>query len=241
MNQAVFFAAFFAAFFCLAQRAFCAAAIRARPSATGFVPRGGPIIVLSIAALSLVACKQDSTLGTPKTAEHQMVEKTSEQPRKAARPMVVEYDGWWANDYASGAGKKKCFAEGLTSCESDNNVDVIEARADETDFEGKFSAAFQSDPICSGITLRGFGGKNHRISNVGTLLEAGQALANANATAEGYWFLIVSYVPEQKKQSWSMSLTDTSLTNDTSGEGDAHSMAHTVCSIVKGIGGSVVE
>jgi len=32
-----------------------------------------------------------------------------------------------------------------------------------------------------------------------------------------------------------------STTNDASGEDDAHSMAHTVCSIVKGIGGSVVE
>jgi hypothetical protein len=84
----------------------------------------------------------------------------------------------------------KCNAEHLSPCEGENNVPVITARQDESEFEERFSGAFQSDPNCSGITLRGFGGRNHRITTVGTLLKAGQAQANFDSTDKEYWLLI---------------------------------------------------
>jgi hypothetical protein len=49
----------------------------------------------------------------------------------------------------------------------------------------------------------------------------------------------VSFKPGHKKQRWSMEPMMKSI--NSSGEGDAHSMARTVCLIGKGIGGRVVE
>jgi len=133
------------------------------------------IIGLSVVALFFVACKRTSGPETPKKAE---------------RPMVVQFDGWWASDYAVEGARMKCNAEHLSPCEGENNVPVITARQDESEFEERFSGAFQSDPNCSGITLRGFGGRNHRITTVGTLLKAGQAQANFDSTDKEYWLLI---------------------------------------------------
>jgi hypothetical protein len=53
------------------------------------------------------------------------------------------------------------------------------------------------------------------------------------------WTLNVSFTPGHEKQRWSMEPMMKST--NSSGEGDAHSMAHTVCLIAKGTGGRVIE
>ena len=167
-------------------------------------------------------------------------DSVSELSKKTERPMLVENDAWWSSDFAAECAKMQCRVEGLKSCEDERNEKVIEAREAETEFEGRLLAAFQSDAMCSGITLRGFGSRKHRITNAETLLKAGEAAAVAEAQTKGYWFLIVNFVPGETMQSWSMNILP-SATNDTSGKGNVSSIVHTVCSVVKGTGGSVVE
>ena len=196
------------------------------------------IFVASIVIFSLAGCRKSAPEISRKAGPSSVVE-TQKSPVKAERPMVVVNDGWWSGDFAAEGAKMRCHAEGLASCEDESNERVKEARVAEAEFEGRLSAAFQSDPICSNVTLRGFGGRKHRISNPSTALEAGGAVADLEANG-GYWLLIIDFVPESEKQSWSMVLQPL-RTNDTSGDGDARSITHTVCSIVKGTGGSVAE
>jgi hypothetical protein len=180
------------------------------------------IFGLLLAAIAIAGCKKDSP---------------QELPKKTVLPTIVENDGWWSNDYAAQVAENRCARDGTTPCD-DNTEPVREARQAETDFEGKLSASFQADPTCSGLTLRGFGGRNNRITDADSLVKS--AASTANAGAQEYWFLIVDFVPEEEKQSWSMDILP-SHTNNVSGEGDSKSMAHTICSVAKGVGGKVVD
>jgi hypothetical protein len=55
-----------------------------------------------------------------------------------------------------------------------------------------------------------------------------------------YWSFQVSFVPGQKKQQWAMNIAP-GFSHYTSGEGNVHSVVHTICSIVNGLGGTVTE
>lgn len=84
-------------------------------------------LAILVVVLPLVSCKRNSEI----------------QPSK---PMTIVYDRWWSSDYAANAGEMSCKLQATKMCEDD-------ARADETEFFGKFSAAFQSDPACAGLRL----------------------------------------------------------------------------------------
>ena len=180
------------------------------------------IFWLFLAVIPMAGCKKDSP---------------PEVPKKAVLPTIIENDGWWSNDYAASVAENRCARDGTTPC-NDNSEPVLEARQAETDFEGKLAASFQADPTCYGLTLRGFGGRNRRITDPESLTKNAASLAKADV--QGYWFLIVDFIPEEEKQSWSMDILP-SHTNNVSGEGDAKSMAHTICSVAKGVGGTVAE
>ena len=115
----------------------------------------------------------------------------------------------------------QCTAQTPGVCEN--------VRNQENEFYKRFSSAFQSDPACSGLML--FALDNPE----GNSASAWQKLG----TVADQWLLNVSFTPDFKKQPWS--LQRMRMGSQVSGEGDAHSMAHTVCSIVKRTGGSVAD
>ena len=87
------------------------------------------IFAIAFGILPLIGCKNvGSSQGTKESA------------------LTVVYDGWWSNDYAANSAEMQCLPDQRKYCADD-------ARAAETDFTGKFSAAFQADPSCSGIQL----------------------------------------------------------------------------------------
>jgi hypothetical protein len=150
------------------------------------------------------------------------------QRHKVPRPVVV--DEWWANDYAVEAGWSACKGEGLSDqyCNSKSTEDGY--RQDEAQFTEEFSTAFQAEAACSGITLAVYKGPQHNSP------QATQMMTNE----EGYWSFQVNFEPEAKTQRWQMSFSPKE-THASSGEGNASSIAHAVCSLVKGVGGSVKE
>jgi len=118
------------------------------------------------------------------------------------------------------------------------------AEEDESNFEASFATAFQSERMCSGLTLAfttSLGQKDYMLTKAGCTL--GGEHCRSEDMLHKYWSLVVFFVPNQEKQPWRIFRVGTSVTLDdlTDGTGDARSMAHTVCSIVKGIGGSVIE
>jgi hypothetical protein len=135
------------------------------------------------------------------------------------------YDEWWSSDYAANGAELRCPSATRDWCR-DN------ARIEEAAFLGKFSAAFQSDPACTGLRLLVYGGPKN------TSKQASQALAEINDRE--HWSLIVNFSPEEQKQSWTMSYQAGAARN-ASGEGDPPSVARSVCEIAKNRGGTVVD
>ncbi len=102
----------------------------------------------------------------------------------------------------------------------------VDARAQENEFAGRFSAAFAGDPLCSGLRLVVF-----RDATLSSVEERAQAVES------GSWWLMVNFNASQEKQNWD--LTSKKSFNVLSGEGDAAQTSHQVCAIVKGRGGTV--
>jgi hypothetical protein len=168
-------------------------------------------LLLAVLALSLVACKRNSETPVPLGKP------------EAQSPVTIIYDRIWSIASATNSATMQCTAQTLGVCEN--------ARNQENEFYKRFSAAFQSDPACSGLML--FALDNPE----GNPASAWQKLGKV--ADKDQWLLNVSFEPDFKKQPWS--LQRMLMGSQVSGEGDAHLMAHTICSIVKRTGGSVVE
>jgi len=145
------------------------------------------------------------------------------------QPTAIIYDAWWSSDYAAQSAPIHCPPAGLKWCED-------EARADEAEFRGHLSAAFQSDPACSGMLLLIFIDPTaSSVSDKETYLKA---------SARPHWGLQVNFIPNLDsgppalKQPWQLSL-DPGNRHYSSGEDDAQGLAHMVCSIARTKGGSV--
>lgn len=139
---------------------------------------------------------------------------------------TIVYDQWWSSDFAANAAGANCTPGAPKLCES-------EARQQEAGFLQNFSAAFQSDPQCSGLKLFVFTGSKQtppeKVKKYAEILKG------------PHWQLMVDFASNQPTQSWSM-LIDSPRTgpkNLTSGEGSAKSIADTVCSIAQRSGGSI--
>jgi hypothetical protein len=141
-------------------------------------------------------------------------------------PVTIVYDEWWSSDYAGNGAELQCPPETRNMCEN-------QARSAESDFLGKFSAAFQSDPTCSSLRLLVYGGpKNTSQRATKALQEIGE---------REHWSLIVDFSPTLKKQSWTMTYGSYGTDKRTTGEGDPVSMARSICEIARNRGGSVVD
>jgi hypothetical protein len=69
-------------------------------------------------------------------------------------PMTIVYDEWWSSDFVAGGAERQCPPATSQMCR-DNG------RSEEAAFQGKFSAAFQSDPTCAGLRLLVFSTKEY--------------------------------------------------------------------------------
>jgi hypothetical protein len=150
-------------------------------------------------------------------------------PKKRGQPqssLTVVYDQYWSSDYAANGAEMQCPSTAV------RNMCRDQARADESKFEGEFSAHFQSDPMCSGLELIVFEDPK-KMSQV-VLSEY------TKATENGYWYLKLDFTPNETKQPWQLSLNP-AITHQASGEGDAGAISHTICSIAKRTGGSVID
>jgi hypothetical protein len=103
---------------------------------------------------------------------------------------------------------------------------------EESEFYTKFSTAFQSEPACHGLRLFSLWGPERTPDS--TWLEFGKV------AHKDQWRLKVNFLPEREKQQWALQRMYSELSSGATGEGDAHSMAHSVCLIAKGTGGSVL-
>jgi hypothetical protein len=146
-------------------------------------------------------------------------------------PRTVVVDEWWSNDYAVEAGWNQCRNFGNLTDGYCNSEQVKNGyRQEEAQFTEAFSTAFQADTACSGIALAVFRDPSDGRS------QAAKIMAESNS----YWSFQVNFQPGAKVQSWAMDLAP-KHTHSSSGEGNASSIARTICSIVKGMGGSVAE
>lgn len=102
----------------------------------------------------------------------------------------------------------------------------ISARAQESDFAGRFSAAFAGNQLCSGLRLVIYRGATESSEEEKVRVAEGD-----------FWMLMVSFNAGQEKQNWD--LTSKKSSNVLSGEGDAAQTSRQVCAIMKGRGGTV--
>ncbi len=140
-------------------------------------------------------------------------------------PVTIVYDEWWSSDYAANGAELQCAPVMRDVCKSD-------ARRDESDFLGKFSAAFQSNPTCATLRLLVYGGPNNSSQ------QASKALQEMGE--RDHWSLIVDFSSTLKKQSWTMTY-GSGRDRRATGESDPISMAQFVCEIARNHGGSVIN
>jgi hypothetical protein len=122
----------------------------------------------------------------------------------------------------------------MWSVRSATNFTFMRATADaklqENEFYTTFATAFRSDQACSGLSLFALDPPGGNSSS---------DLRRLNPAAKDQWKLNVSFEPGREKQAWSME--PMMKLSKSSGEGNAHSMAHTVCLIASETGGQVIE
>lgn len=171
------------------------------------------LLLALFAVLSLAACKRNG-------------DRPVDTKMPEAQPQVtIVYDRMYSNVAVTGyLTMHPCPSQSSEMCEHD-------ARDQESEFYTMFSTAFQSEPACSGLSL--FALDAPEGNSVSAILKLGRV------PTENQWKLNVSFRPGHEKQAWSMN--PMMKLNNSSGEGDAHLMAHTVCLIAKGAGGQVVE
>ena len=142
---------------------------------------------------------------------------------EAQKPVTIVYDRMWSINSATNFATTHCETLSAEVCQEN-------ARRQEKEFYRMFSTSFQSEAACSGLALFALDAPEGNSAS---------ALLNLNPAVKDQWKLNVGFRPGQEKREWSM--TPMMKVSITSGEGDAHSMAHTVCLIAKGTGGQVVE
>ena len=171
------------------------------------------LIALSVAVPSLVACKRNGD----RPVHTEMPEA---QPR-----VTIVYDRMYSNVAVTGyLTMHPCPSQSSEMCEHN-------ARDQESAFYAKFATAFQFVPACSGLSLIALDSPGGDSPNTTEKL--------FRVPTKAQWKLNVSFTPGHEKQAWSMA--PMTKLNNSSGEGDAHSMAQTVCLIAKEAGGQVVE
>lgn len=141
-------------------------------------------------------------------------------------PVTIVYDEWWSNDYAANAAELQCPPVMRDMCKRD-------ARSAESDFLGKFSAAFQSNPTCANLRLLVYGGQKNSSRQVSKALQ--------EMDERDHWSLVVDFSSALKKQPWTMTYGSSGTDRRTTGEGDPASMAQSVCEIARNRGGSVIN
>jgi hypothetical protein len=143
----------------------------------------------------------------------------------AKNKTVIVYDQWWSSDFAAGGAERSCS---WGPDRAVHEVCATEAREAEAEFVGKFFAAFQSDPACAGLQLVvADGSKKEKFLDV-------------LARTREQWYLMVDFSPRLKEQSWTV-VHQPHADKVSKGEGNASSMAHSVCSIAGNRGGSVLD
>lgn len=139
-------------------------------------------------------------------------------------PLSIVYDQWWSSDYAANGSRMLCDLSDFSQCESI-------ARSAESDFTGQLSKEFQIDPSCSDIELVVYSGPDRTPQ---------PALTRYSEVTNSYWALQVNYSPHKLEQPWEISL-EPNIRHKASGAGDAKAVAHDVCSIVRGGGGTMTN
>jgi hypothetical protein len=133
---------------------------------------------------------------------------------------IIVLDGWWNVDYA----KNGCQMSG--GC--------VDPTYEVHDFESQIASHVASDATCQGVQFV-------RLNN-----PKDNDPAVAKAMALPHWFLMLNYNVGERKQSWNMHRSGDKKKYPefgagafTAGEGNPKEIAHTVCSIVTGKGGSL--
>jgi hypothetical protein len=159
------------------------------------------------------------------------------------RPIVV--DSWWANDWAKTTcidatkwfkeNKEDIFRQG---CEAVSSCPELQPVADACfvsnptamwfDFQDRMATAFASDASCKSITIFNFAGPGENASQ-----ELGAAVAGP------HWWLIIDFTPGHTEQGWTMAQSHFATSVSTKGQGTPTSIAHTLCAIVNGHGGTL--
>lgn len=126
------------------------------------------------------------------------------------RPIVL-IDDWWNVDYAKNA---------CSSRASSNNPCGADPTAEVKDFEARLETAFAADPSCNGVVLQKLSG------------------------TEPHWQLMIDFNPGDSTQNWGMVAPSaggnpSASSRYTTGRGDPKDTVHTVCALVKQIGGVV--
>jgi hypothetical protein len=135
------------------------------------------------------------------------------QRRLAARTLV--YNDWYAGEFAA----RVCL-----HTKPMNTGCPLEARAQENEFAGRFSAAFASDPTCSGLRLVIYQDSKAPPTEMMELFSG------------DFWWLMVNFDADHENQNWMLSRSKISYAP--AGEGDAARTSHQVCAILKGRGGT---
>jgi len=184
----------------------------------------GPVLkiigILLVAAFSWVILKHGKASGSSP-----LPRKQSASVPRTGLPKTIVLDEWWAKDWAVLAARGQCRREMGTDCDSQYLKD--NAIEEEAQFRTELETAFQADKTCSGIKVSAFGGS----------APSSHAAAVA-ASGENYWWFMMDFAPGHDKASWDLSRSPGYAHNAT-GEGTPREVAHTVCSIVNGLGASI--
>jgi len=136
----------------------------------------------------------------------------------AKKQTIIVIDDWWNVDFA----KNRCeimARNGGAACSGDPTWEV-------RDFEAQLRSAFASDGSCRGIVLASFG--------------PGQAASKAASeadTSKADWQLMLNFQVGESSQTWTM----VHRNQTTSGRGNPREIIHTVCAVVKQVGGSISD
>jgi hypothetical protein len=136
-------------------------------------------------------------------------------------PTIIVLDGWWNADYAKGV------------CQTSGRC-VVDPTYEVRGFESEVASHIASDSTCQGVQFVRFNNPN-------------DANPVASKAMNGpHWFLTLSYNPGEPRQWWSMHRSgdkkrypEFGFGASTSGEGNPKEIAHTICSIATGKGGSL--
>lgn len=132
------------------------------------------------------------------------------------QPIVV-VDDWWNVDFAKNDCEMRA-RNGDAQCIGDPVAEVRE-------FEALLRTSFASDASCSGVLLADFAGPKQGASNAASEADASKA----------DWWLMLDFDVGESSQSWTM----VHHAQTTTGHGNPKELVHTLCAVVKQVGGSI--